>query len=269
MTCWAVLMVKDEADVIGGTLRHLASEGVEGFVVADNNSSDGTAEVVAEFAEAFDGATIVLDDPDPAYRQSEKMTALADLAHSHGAEWVIPVDADEIWTGPIRLADTLHGLPDRINVVGAAIWNHFPTSLDDPAVTNPFQSITWRQPHRAPLDKACARWTPGMVIEQGNHAVSYNGRRIPGAGAGVSLRHFPYRSWDQFRRKVVNGAAAYRAADLPESMGAHWRQYGQILETHGDDALRQVFETWFWFLSPLDSGLVEDPAPYLRWSNDV
>lgn len=262
---YAVLMVKDEGDVIGGTLAHLVSEGVDGIVVADNLSTDRTRDVLDSFS--FDGDLVVLDDPDPGYRQSEKMTALADLAYQRGAEWVIPVDADEVWTAPLRLADTLRSLPERTHVVGCAIWNHFPSGLDEPG--DPFQTIRWRQPERAPLDKACARWTPGMVIDQGNHSISRNGRKIPGAGAGLALRHYPYRSWEQFRSKVVNGAAAYKAADLPESMGAHWRQYGQILETRGDDALREVFETWFWFLSPLDSGLVEDPAPYLRWSNDV
>lgn len=264
MSVWAVLMVKDEADVIAGTLAHLASEGVDGFVVADNLSTDGTAGLISDFAAGFDGPVVVLDDPDPAYRQSEKMTALAQLAHDKGAEWVVPVDADEVWTAPDPLAETLRSQPAAVEAVGAAIWNHFPTAvdLDDP---DPFRAIVWRQASRAPLDKVAVRWAPGTVIDQGNHTASRDGCRVPADGAGVNIRHFPYRSWEQFRRKVVNGAAAYRATDLPESMGAHWRQYGEILERHGDDALREVFETWFWFLSPLDAGMVRDPAPYLRW----
>lgn len=264
MTVWAVLMVKDEADVIGGTLAHLANEGVDGFVVADNGSTDGTDRLIDDFARQFPGPVLALDDPDPAYRQSEKMTALAQLAHERGADWVVPVDADELWGAGVPLADALAAVPDEVRVVGAAMWNHFPTALDedDP---DPFRSIVWRQTERNPLDKACCRWRPGMVIDQGNHAVSENGRPMPGHGAGLNIRHFPYRSWEQFRRKAVNGAAAYAASDLPPEMGAHWRGYGRILEAGGDDALRAVYETWFWFADPAAAGMTYDPAPYRRW----
>ncbi len=81
----------------------------------------------------------------------------------------------------------------------------------------------------------------------------------------LQVRHFPYRSAAQFVRKAITGAAAYACTDLPPDQGAHWRAYGEIAERHGTEALADVFREHFWFRSPTDSGLVHDPAPYMRW----
>lgn len=259
---WAVTMVKDEADVIYGTIEHLLGEGVDGIIVADNGSTDHTARE-ARGLSGGDVPVIVVDDPDPAYYQSAKMTHLADLARDRGATWIVPFDADELWysTGD-RLADTLRAQPDDVGVVTAPLYNHFATSIDvdDPC---PFRSMVYRQAEAGALPKVAVRWCPELVIHQGNHSAAHPGRTA--TGTGVELRHFPYRSFEHFVQKARNGAAAYAATDLPQTTGAHWRQYGEILERHGEDELRKVWEGYYWFLSPTDGGLVHDPAPFCRW----
>lgn len=259
MTTAAVSMVKDEADVIAGTLTHMADE-VDFLIVADNGSLDGTREILAELAD--DLPLTVLDDPEVAYRQSEKMSALAATAAGRGATWIVPFDADELWVSR----------PDRISVdlaccdadiATAQLYNHFPSGID-PDELDPFRSIVWRQPDPAPLPKVAFRWREGAVIHQGNHGVTLPGTTRTQHGI-LEVRHFPYRSAEQFVRKARNGAAAYAATDLPENIGAHWRGYGDILNRHGVEALAEVFRTHFWHLSPVDAGLIPDPAPYRRW----
>jgi hypothetical protein len=252
-----VAMVKDEADVVGGTLRHMADE-VDFLIVADNGSTDGTRDILHQLAGEL--PLTVVDDPDPAYYQSVKMSGLAARAAQAGAEWVVPFDADELWYATHRIRDVLPGLD--CSIAYATLTNHFCTALDgdDP---DPFRSMGWRQRDPAPLGKVAFRWEPGSVIHQGNHGVSR-----PSGGIGVpalQIRHFPYRSPQQFARKAVNGAAAYRRTDLPVDMGAHWRAYGQIADRYGTEALEDVYRQHFWYLSPTDAGLVHDPAPYLRW----
>lgn len=259
---FAVSMVKDEADVIAGTLRHLDGEDVDGIIVADNGSTDETRKILDSIE--LECELVIVDDPDVAYRQSEKMTFLAGLAAERGATWIVPFDADELW---VFRGDRL-GVELRAcvaDVATAELFNHFPSAVD-PAGDDPFETIVWRQQSPAPLPKVAFRWRDGAVIDQGNHGVTLDFPDPPIVASGLEVRHFPYRSVEQFVRKARNGAAAYAATDLPADVGAHWRSYGELLERYGEEVLHDVFREHFWFLSPADAGLVLDPAPYLRWA---
>ena len=259
MTTFGISMVRDEADVIEGTIRHMAGE-VDWLLVADNGSTDGTREILGQLERQL--PLTVVDDPDPAYYQSAKMTALAEKAYADGATWIVPFDADELWVAGDRLRLILADRPDNETVCWAALHNHLRTAVDvaDP---DPFRSMVWRQRDPAPLSKVAVRWQPGAVIEQGNHGAQHP-RGVVGVPA-LGVRHFPVRSAEQFTRKSLNGAAAYRAADLPAEMGAHWRSYGNLVDRFGVDVLAEVFREHWWYLSPTDAGLIRDPASYRRW----
>lgn len=258
MTTFGVSMVKDEADVVVGVMRHMADE-VDHILVADNNSTDGTRDMLDTLSREL--PMTVVDDPDPAYYQSQKMTQLANQAHGMGAQWIVPFDADELWYSPHgRVKELL--ATTRKSVITADLYNHFATALDleDP---DPFRSLIWRQRRPMTLPKVAVRWDPAAVIHQGNHGVSHPHGDRP--GIGLEIRHFPYRNSEQFVRKALNGAEAYRLTDLSHELGAHWRGYGDIYRHHGREALEQVYRDHFWYLSPMDSKMVRDPAPYLRW----
>jgi len=265
---WAVTMVRDEADIVGATIEHLINEGVDGIIVANNGSTDKTWGEAAAAAHGTGVDLRMVEDPEVGYYQSRKMTALAEWAHREGASWIIPFDADELWysTGEHRLADTLRQMPPGVGVVQATLWNHFATALDldDPL---PFRSMVYRHEDAGALPKVAFRWHPDAVILQGNHGVEHpaNGQAGGIVAAGVELRHFPNRTSGKFGPKARNGAQAYAATDLGRDVGAHWRQYGELLERHGEEALREVWERWYWFLSPTDGHLVHDPAPFCRW----
>lgn len=266
MTVWGVSIVKDEADVIGGTLRHLADEGLAGMIVADNMSTDGTRELLdkleLELAE-LDVELVVLDDDEPAHYQSRKVSALAELAREHGAEWVLPFDADELWLASDRIAVVLERLPRRYNVARARLFNHYETAID-PAGDDPYRTMQWRTAEPLGLPKIAFRPELGAVVHDGNHGVTL-GYNVT-AGDDLEIRHFPYRGVEHFIRKARNGAAALAAAtDLPLDVGAHWRGYGELLERYGETVLEEVYREHFWYLAPFEAGLVHDPAPYLRW----
>jgi hypothetical protein len=112
-----------------------------------------------------------------------------------------------------------------------------------------------------PLRKVAARARPGLTIQQGNHAATFTGTGIrypPTVTNALQVRHYPYRTVDQFVSKVRNGAAAYAATDLPEEMGGHWRQFGRVLAEHGEDGLADLFHRDFHQADT--AGLVHDPA---------
>lgn len=264
-----VTMVRDERDVIRGVIEHMCGE-VDHVIVADNLSADGTSDILAEMARQL--PLTVVADTEPGYYQGFKMTALANQAAAMGAVIVVPFDADEIWYGVDgrRVADVL--VEQTWPVVSVPIINHFATWLDVED-DDPFRAMVWRQQTPQELRKVAFRWEPGAAIHQGNHGVDLPSLPPDLAAIGalrepvVALRHFPIRSAAQMITKGRNGAAAYAAApDLPPEFGGHWKAWGQILDTYGEGGLHEAYREHWRHKSPVDIGLIRDPAPYRRWT---
>lgn len=255
VSVFGIAMVRDEADIIYSTVAHMLGQ-VDEVIVADNGSKDGTREILAEMA------VTVIDDLDPAYYQSRKMTSLARFAAAQGAQWVVPFDADEIWYAPFheRISGLLRDLAPQWLTAEADLYDHVATAYDSMEL-DPVKRLVWRRRERAPLRKVACRVRADLVIEQGNHGATYDGGTTKYADHLV-VRHFPYRTAEQFVRKARNGAQAYAATDLPDNVGAHWRQYGDLLEANGEGALEGVFREWFFSEEPAaDPTLIYDPAP--------
>lgn len=257
----AIGMVKDEADVIERTLRHLLDQGVDEILLLENASTDGTWEIVRDLRDAG-LPLIVYPDAEVGYFQSRKMSNLAQVAYSRRADWIIPFDADELWTAPGRLRSYLEIVPESVGVLEFPNHNHYRTDADPGG--HPFDAMVWRSADPLPLGKVAFRaGDGGAIVGAGNHDVlRVPGRRAPAALA--MIHHYPYRSEEQFIRKARNGSAAYAATDLPRSTGLHWREWGETLETHGEDGLRTWYREAFTFRNPLASGLVLDPVGSLR-----
>ncbi len=252
---WAVGMVRDEADIIGTVVRHLLSEGVARVLIADNLSTDGTSEILEDLARSH--PVTVLRDRLPDYYQGEKTTLLARAAARHGASWVVPFDADEIWMAPSgSLAHWLGECPAA--VVQAPMYNHVPTPGDDLAEPDPVRRLRWRKTQPNRLHKVAFRAQRRARVAYGNHGVSRRGSRT----VGPQIRHFPYRSEEQFVRKLRQGAAALNATDLSDQIGKAWRGLG----ARDDEGLREAWRTlvetqnlpFEWWVP--GKGLVEDPV---------
>ena len=223
---WAVLMVKNEIDVVERTIRHLLNQGVDGVLVADNGSTDGTLERLQHLARE-DARVFVGLDREPAYYQAAKMDYLARAAARAGADWITPVDADELWFGGEgRLVDALRSASGSIAV--AEIHNAFPNSSSS-------EQDLWRidvQPAR--LQKVAFRFARLARLHHGNHAVDRLGqpRRL------LYILHLPWRSREQFVRKVRAGARALTLAKGAQGVsgGDHWRDLNALTEDQLNDA---------------------------------
>lgn len=238
-----ICMCKDEIDVIETTIRHMAAH-CDVVYVWDNGSTDGTRELLDTLP------CVVEDDPEPGYYQSAKMSAHAEHARVQGAEWIVPFDADEIWQCNGRVRDVLSQLHESVLICEATIVDHVAT----PGYEFP---SPWRRSQVLPLRKVACRAVEGLRIHQGNHGADFGLKSMQTLRVAdvLEIRHFPYRSPEQFITKARNGAAAYAATDLPEDAGAHWRGYGRM----SDEDLRDWFHRWFFSANP-EEELVHDPA---------
>jgi len=233
---WAVGVVHDEVDILGSVISNLVAQGVERVIVADNLSTDGTAELLGDLAGRL--PVTVLSDRLPAHYQSQKITALASAAARAGAGWVMPFDADEVWLAPgTTLADWLGGCDAM--VVQVPVFNHVPTDHDDPREPDPLRRLRWRKSEPNRLHKVVFRAHPRARVLDGNHGVRLRGERR----RGLQIRHFPYRSEDQFIRKMRRGSAVLSATDLSPEVGQHWRGMGERDEAALSALWRQLVET--------------------------
>jgi glycosyltransferase involved in cell wall biosynthesis len=238
-----VTLVRDEVDIIAFTIAHLISQGVDRVVVADNDSSDGTTDLLQSLSISLPITLVV--DREFGYYQSWKITRLARYAPCSGAQWVIPFDADELWVAPgTRLRDFL--LNTDLDVVKASMMDYVPQVSDDNNEPNPYLRIRHHVADVTKIKKVAFRAHPLARVAVGNHAVRHPGR----AGDGLEIRHFPSRSREQLRRKVDQGANALAATDHPQEIGAHWRLGAQMT----DDQLASMYGS--------EQTVVLDPAPY-------
>ncbi len=247
MSVVAVTMVKDERDIIGVTIPHLLRQGVDLIVAADNMSTDGTFEILHHLARVH-GRIEVLRDTEPAYYQDRKMTALAAHAAAPG-DWVIPFDADELWSSPDGPLATVLANLDADIALGRP-FVHVPTDMDDDNDHNPVTRMGWRMDIAEHNPKVAFRWQPTARIHMGNHGVDLVGTQAEGH---LDIRHFQYRTYNQVVTKVTNGARAYRASNLHDGYGSHWRNLAAMTPSE--------LRMW-WTTYTTQPGLVFDPAPF-------
>lgn len=263
---WAVCMAKNEADVIGHSVRHMLAQGVDGVIVVDNGSTDATRAILDSLA-AADPRLHVGTDSEPAFHQGMKTSYLAHLAWRAGADWVVPFDADEFWYAPgAPLARHLARIgADRVWCDSRTVYplpEHGRLDLD---AGRPVQVDREPTPWRKIAFRA-RRWA---WVGEGNHDLRDLGPRPP---LELHLLHYSCRSIDQYSRKAREGAAALDQAGKDETIATHWRGWASL----GDD---ERAARWSAYLrgdegqltdaaTATDRRVIPDPTRWSTWDPD-
>lgn len=215
------VMVRDEADIIDAMLAHHLAQGVDKIIVTDNGSVDGTTQILQRYADA--GTIDLRHDPVHRKQQSVTVTGMArDAATLYNADWVLNADADEFWLAQdpsLTLREALAQIsPDLRSFIVPVIDMTGLPALEGSGLGR----LCFRDERsNAQLNEVgllahsthdCVHvGDPEVSVAQGNHYVNIASQGEPDPRFALEVRHFPWRSWEQFRRKVENSGRAYEA----------------------------------------------------------
>lgn len=264
MRIGAVIGVKDEAELIAPCIERLEAIGVEAIVVLDDNSTDGTAEVVDALAACKAGQLRrVTFAPDLKENLHRDGPALRLLIGDHAPDWILFTDADEFW---LPAGEDLRAIAER-TVTDALLVDRFNIPLTEVAFApehgadpQPFLDapliVERARLTLASVRDSNARWVmntiaPKMLcrtdrfvaFEAGMHsAFASDGARLnTSVPADVVIVHAPLTTYARFERKVGNARAFFARwiKDYPGEMAWHWKHW---IELKDQGKLRNEFE---------------------------
>ncbi len=240
-------LLRNEADIIETNLRHHFAVGIDEAIVIDNGSTDGTLELLANLTE--DMPIQLASEVGPMY-QSGRVTRMARLATLQGADWVLPIDADEFWVGSgAQLRDVLEETPSDVRALFVEVVNFVQSR--DVLVATPgcLASMTMRPEHAiGPVDQVSrlvreqqigwveAEYTPKCVhrarpdisVSTGNHLTGVQGG-IPTDRA--TCLHAPMRALSTLTAKLDHGRRNTEVGG-PREASWHVKRWWQMAREH-------------------------------------
>jgi hypothetical protein len=230
------VLARDEADVIDAQVSFHLNAGADFVIATDNNSRDGTTEILERYAR--DGVLHLIREPAEGLRQGEWVTRMARLAATdYGADWVINTDADEFWWprgGSLR--DVLAAVPAEYGIV-QAFWRSFVPRPDDGSSF--VERMTARLSQHAPINdptsfyrpvvKVAHRADPHVTVARGNHALAGSPLATLTTWHPIEVLHFPLRSREQWMRKVELQGEAFTKHIARSGTGYHLKGYDALL----------------------------------------
>jgi len=259
----ALILAKDEEDIIGHNLAHHYREGLRNFVILDNGSTDETQTRIKAFKESHPDALVyIILDPIVGHYQSAKTNAgfafIRRFLQERGktVRWLIPIDADEFICSTTDLS--LAGLLEKSAGDGKSIilFNMHNSgssqySRDVTVDEDVFEHFDIRKsPPRENVFKVAVNCEaiPDPSFDEGNHRVRGAFIHLEAVSAAIAdgffLVHLPMRSLRHIRNKVIKGGEAFRAAPDLRYVGVHWRRWHQQYEAQGEELFPRLIESY-------------------------
>lgn len=212
-----VILQRNELDVIlFNVLHHLGQVGLDEIIVGDNGSTDGSLEALKFLASEEPRLRVI---PMPGLFSQAKLTnELVQIAAGNGADWVVPLDADEFLDlNRIKLEKVLNSSSDA--AVEMKIFNYVQNRRVINRKMHGIFSMVFVAKRRGSRTKAMKlvsagkigfvemvyppkymwRADPELKIEKGNHGGSVT---LPKDLKTVRLNHVPMRNRDSIKTRT-------------------------------------------------------------------
>lgn len=207
----ATILAQNEEDILGTTIEHHIQQGITNFIITDNASTDRTREIAGKYAEVVE----IIDEPGDNHDQSKWVTRMARLACKLSPDWIVHLDADELWCnlGSLRR--------QKGSVVRCEkMYLH-------PPMGNNFdlQKMRWYLNFdHIPIPQECKiahRPDPEIIITHGNHEAK--GKQSE--SGDLERHHYPIRSYCQWESK----AKKHEALKRREAVCKRWERWYNLL----------------------------------------
>ncbi len=178
---YVVMATLNEADIIAKNVEHLLGQGVDRILVCDGGSTDGTRDIL----HWWPGRVETITDPRRPFKQVQIMCDLIAYAGDHyGADWILPIDADEFWFAQnhdMTIREALEA--NDVAKLYVPVWHH--TDWDH----------RWKVPK---MQKVAFRYRPGVTVTMGHHDCNIHG----GTWGVLEAHELQYQSFPHFLAKI-------------------------------------------------------------------
>lgn len=227
MKIYSLLVVKDEADIVGLSVRD-ALRWSDKVVVIDNGSTDGTWELLQSLAATEPRVVLFMRYEGPFHIG---LRAKAYRAYRHemrlGDWWCVRLDADELYAGDVRAF--LKSIPWWCRTVKKLSTDYVITceDMDEGLVSGNFEADRPRLRYCMPQRRAERRFmrhSPLLVwLDRWRYPHPWGivaRKRIP-------VDHYQYRSPEQMQRRYANRqkAKAEGCGSFSHEDGGSWHDY--------------------------------------------
>lgn len=190
----AIMMFRDEEDIIYETLKKWQAIGIQAFYLTDNCSTDNSMKEVERFrAEAGNITVSIMNSNILNYPGREVYNFMKDKAIHYGHDWIFPIDADEQPASTIPDFD-LHKYLEELADASEFYFCSFSIPYRDNFCNG---KSRWHEPQRKVFGRVPYAWT----LSYGSHQfdTQFSEKRDD-----FFYEHYPVRSYEQFRKKAIN-----------------------------------------------------------------
>ncbi len=220
----SISWIRNEEDILESFVRHNI-EMVDRMVIVLHKCTDSSKEILKKLK--LEGLPVEISESNAEHHaQSETMTALLQQVD---ADWIVPLDADEFLCSSINVSDALQKTPT--NTVSLLPWKTYvPSPKDNLDETDVRHRITnrrseeFQQFFKVLIPNSFASKS---VLPLGSHQLLQKDSNMPWHSIkhnNIWISHFPIRSEEQLRKKIINGWEAHSLnPNKISGQNFHWK----------------------------------------------